>query len=111
RIAELEQAMAAPGFWDVPESAHRLIRELNALRDPLEAYENLRQRLDDAKELLELAAAENEPSLVGEIEDEVARLQEQLRTWELSVLLDGRYDAEDAIISLHSGAGGTESQD
>ncbi|HEX6989421.1 MAG TPA: peptide chain release factor 2 [Bacillota bacterium] len=111
RIAELEAAMSQPGFWDDPAAAQRQMRELKSLREPLEACEALLRRSEDAAALVDLAVAEGDLSLEGEIQREVQNLEEAARDLELSVLLNGTYDNDDAILSLHAGAGGTESQD
>ena len=103
--------MAQPGFWDDPERARGDLRLLSSVREPLEEYERLKRRLEDAEALLELAREEGDTSLYSELAGEVQALKRDSdRLW-LGLLLTGEYDAEDAILSLHPGAGGTESQD
>ncbi|MFS8571307.1 MAG: peptide chain release factor 2 [Thermaerobacter sp.] len=111
RIAELEEAMLQPGFWDDPEEAQRRLRELKSLKEPLETCRQLLDRAQEALGLVELAQDEGDLSLVEDIQRETQDLERQARDLELSVLLTGKYDREDAILSFHPGAGGTESQD
>ena len=110
-MRELESRMAQPGFWDDQEEARRVVGELKALKEPLEAYEKLQADVEDLDMLLELAVEEADLSLKGEIEEGLRDLKRRAATLEVQVLLTGQYDRNDAILSLHPGAGGTESQD
>ncbi len=111
RVSQLEMETSQPDFWDDTEKAQETIRELNRFKKPLERHRELAEQLDEAKVLLELAQEEEEETLRREIADMVEELEGSLRQMKLDVLLDGRYDAHDAIVSVNPGAGGTESQD
>ncbi len=110
-MRELESRMAQPGFWDDQEEARRVVDELKALKEPLEAYEKLQADVQDLDMLLELAVEEADLSVKGEIEEGLRDLKRRAATLEVQVLLTGQYDRNDAILFLHPGAGGTESQD
>jgi peptide chain release factor 2 len=103
--------MGDPGFWDDAEAAARTLKELSALEAPLNRLESLSARLDDLGALLELAAEDDGAELEAEAAALVASLRPDVRQLEMDVLLSGPYDRGDAIVALHAGAGGTESQD
>ncbi|MGE5543076.1 MAG: PCRF domain-containing protein, partial [Bacillota bacterium] len=103
--------MSDPRFWDDQEQAQRVVRELSRLKGPVEDFRRLARRFDDLKVLVELGAEENDESLVAEAKEEITRVGEMAGAMELRILLGGKYDARNAILTLHAGAGGTESQD
>jgi len=111
RIEELEREMEAPGFWDVPERAEKLTRELRTLKDDVESFEHLTQGHEDIATLIEMAEEENETSLLPEIEELLDSLEAKLDGIRMKTLLSGEFDANNAIVSLHAGAGGTEACD
>ncbi|WP_459865271.1 peptide chain release factor 2 [Calditerricola yamamurae] len=111
RIAALEEEMAAPDFWDDNAAAQKVIGELNALRKQVETLEGLQAAYDDLEVMVELAQEEDDESLLPEIAEHLAKLKEQLAQFELELLLNGPYDKNNAIVEIHPGAGGTESQD
>ena len=98
--------MGEPGFWDDQESAARISTEHARITRRLDRYERLRHDYDDARELF---------ALDGEVEDEIARslapLQRELDRLEEDALFTGEYDAGDAVVTIHSGTGGTDAQD
>ncbi|GAB6935107.1 peptide chain release factor 2 [Calditerricola yamamurae] len=103
--------MAAPDFWDDNAAAQKVIGELNALRKQVETLEGLQAAYDDLEVMVELAQEEDDESLLPEIAEHLAKLKEQLAQFELELLLNGPYDKNNAIVEIHPGAGGTESQD
>lgn len=111
RIADLEHQMAAPGFWDDPDKAQTVAQEANNLKSEVETFHGLVQKLDDVETLWEMAMEEKDESLQGEIEEEVEGAKKTLADLELGMLLSDKYDANNAILTLHAGAGGTEAQD
>ncbi|MDI3256920.1 MAG: peptide chain release factor 2 [Kyrpidia sp.] len=111
QIAELEERMAAADFWDDQEKAQMVIAEANRLKDLVERVETLRGRVEDLEVLWELGHEEGDESVLGEIEAGIAGVQEGLGQFELELMLSGPYDRNNAIVELHPGAGGTESQD
>ncbi len=110
-IAELEKESASPGFWDDQASAQRQMRRLSDLRDEVSTWRNLSRRASDALDLLDLAEAEEDESLTGEIAAEVEALAATLEKMEFQLRMAGKHDRSDALLSVHAGAGGTESQD
>jgi peptide chain release factor 2 len=111
RAAELEKESTAPGFWEQPEDAQRVMQELAGLKAKIERWQGLAQRSREARELLELASADEDPALAGQLAEEVQSIRAQLEAQEYELLLSGPYDENDALLSIHAGAGGTESQD
>jgi peptide chain release factor 2 len=106
RVAELEREMGEPGFWDDQARATAVSTEHARLSKRLERYERLQRDHDDAAELLEL-----EPELAGDIESQLQPLRQELERLQEDALFDGEYDAGDAVVSIHAGAGGTDAQD
>ena len=111
RIEELEADMEAPGFWDNTEKSQHAMKELKTLKSSFEKYNELEQGLEDAKTLIEMADEENDASLIPEVENEINSFEEKLEDLRIETLLSGEYDKDNAILTLHAGAGGTESCD
>jgi peptide chain release factor 2 len=101
--------MSQPGFWDELEKAQAMGQKSSALRNSLEEFAGLQQKYEDGEVLCELA--EEGEEYRQELADTVAQLTADLDKMELRLLFSDKYDASNAIISLHPGAGGTESQD
>ena len=111
KIAELEYKMGEPSFWDDAAAAQKLNQELAALKGGVDSYRDLMAKYEDAETLYEMGIEESDPSMEGDIRAELNLIAEWLETLQLEVLLSGEYDANDAILTLHAGAGGTEAQD
>lgn len=111
QIAGMEQRMAAADFWDDQEGAQKVIAEVNRLKDVVERVEGLRSRVEDLEVLWELGHEEGDETVLGEIEAGITQVHSQLGQFELELMLSGPYDRNNAIVELHPGAGGTESQD
>nr|WP_217996323.1 peptide chain release factor 2 [Alicyclobacillus shizuokensis] len=111
RIAELEEQMADPGFWDDQAAAQKVINEANSLRGYVEQLRKLESAKDDLEVMIELAAEENDMDLFAEANAAAAALEKDIEKFELQLMLSGPHDANNAIVELHPGAGGTESQD
>ena len=111
KIAELEYKMGEPSFWDDAAAAQKLNQELAALKGGVDTYRDLKAKYEDAETLYEMGIEESVPSMEGDIRAELNLIAEGLETLQLEVLLSGEYDANDAILTLHAGAGGTEAQD
>lgn len=111
QIAHLENKSLAPGFWDDPDAAQRTMQELNDLKDGMEQSQSWLNQLSDLKVLAEVAQDENDASVLPELLAETEQLEKTLAAWELQNLLNGEYDKLDAIITITSGAGGTDAQD
>ena len=111
RAAELEAQTLDPNFWSDPDSANKITQEIKQSQDTIEEYEKLCTRLEDAIALAEMAIEENDDSFVEEVESELAAIESTAEKERISVLLCGEYDKNNAIVSFHPGAGGTEAQD
>ena len=111
KIAELEYKMSEPSFWDDAAAAQKLNQELAALKGGVDTYKELMAKYEDAETLYEMGIEESDPSMEADIRAELTLIAEGLETLQLEVLLSGEYDANDAILTLHAGAGGTEAQD
>ena len=111
RLKELETEAAREGLWDVPDAAERLLRERKAIETLLARWAALSASLADLRAYLDLADETPEGELNGEIEQHLASVVEALDAVELERMLSGENDARNAIVTIHAGAGGTESQD
>lgn len=111
RIAQLESDMEAPGFWDRVEASQNVMKEVKGLKDVVESYENLTSQLEDIETLIEMANEEEDKDLVAEVQDSFESFEQDFKKLKISTLLDGEYDKNNAILTLHAGAGGTESCD
>lgn len=87
------------------------MQQLTGLKDSIEMLEGWERQFSDVEVLLELYGEENEEGLLGEGEQELDKLEASLEKWELQQLLDGEYDASDALLTINAGAGGTDAQD
>lgn len=103
--------MLAPDFWDDNDAAQKTISELNALKNLVDSMDKLDSALEDLQVMLELAVDEGDESIVPELYDSVQAMKQEVEQFELQLLLSGPYDKNNAILELHPGAGGTESQD
>ncbi|OPA75643.1 peptide chain release factor 2 [Paenibacillus selenitireducens] len=110
-IENFEVKMAAPDFWGDNERAQGVIAELNAVKSSVDRYQGLSQEYEDVTMMLELADEEADESLALELYSTVKELMAKLENFQLQLLLNQPYDKFNAILELHPGAGGTESQD
>ena len=110
-IAKLEEESAAPGFWDDMEKSQKVLQRTKQLKDKVERFEKLKTAWEDALVLIDLADEENDESMLGEIQKASDEVNEELEKMTLETLLSGPYDKNNAIMTFHAGAGGTEAQD
>ena len=110
-LLELEDLASGPDFWNNTQQAQKASQQISFLRAEIQYYQDVESELEDLKVLLELAVEENDSNLSQEIVDGLGQLAQKLDKMELSVLLDGKHDRNNAIINIRPGAGGTESQD
>src|SRR5437773_11383097 len=103
--------MAAPDFWGDRRTAQRTIRQKNLLEQELKSWGDMERRLDDLRAMVELAESEHDVSLEQELDAELVQAEQALTRLRVNLLLRGEMDANNAILSIHPGAGGTESQD
>jgi peptide chain release factor 2 len=106
RIAELEEELGAPGFWDDQQRAARLSAEHARLTKRLERYERLTRDYDDARELFAM-----DGEMADEIAASIAPLRRELERLQEDALFTGEYDGGDAVVTIHAGTGGTDAQD
>ncbi|TQR15749.1 peptide chain release factor 2 [Psychrobacillus lasiicapitis] len=111
RIQELEELMTFPDFWDDAQAAQKIINEMNALKAIVEQYTDLVSTQENLEMTLELLKEEPDDELQEELGSELKEFTSALGDFELQMLLSEEYDKHNAILELHPGAGGTESQD
>jgi peptide chain release factor 2 len=109
RVAELEEQMGAPGFWDDQERAARVSAEHARASRKLDEFERLQADVEDLGGLAELA--EEDPELAREFDEQIASAERRLAALEEERLFSGRYDSGDALVTVNAGAGGTDAQD
>lgn len=110
-IAELEQKTSVPDFWNDPESGQKVLQRIKHLKDKNARYQKLRGMYEDAVTTIEMAEEMQDESLFPEVQAGFNAFVKELETQTLSTLLTGVYDRNNAIMSFHAGAGGTEAQD
>lgn len=108
---KLEQQTLQEDFWEDSKKSSEVYAKMNVIQKKIKSYENLKNELDNLIELNELLAIEIDESLEKELLQNTAKIQKDLENIEVQTLLSGKYDANNAIVTLHPGAGGTESQD
>jgi len=111
KTAELEEATTAPEFWNDQQNSSKVLQTIKQNKDKIERYEKLCARLEDNIALAEMAIEENEEIYVDEVREEMLAIDEEQEKQRITLLLSGEYDKNNAIISFHPGAGGTEAQD
>ena len=110
-LEELENQATAPDFWDDMENSGKVLRKTKALKEKITAYESLCTEREDLLLLIDMANEENDSDMAEEIISGCQKLNKTYETMRLDTLLTGPYDKNNAILSLHAGAGGTEAQD
>ena len=110
-IEELEGQSARDGFWNDVENSQRVQKRLKQLKGKTENYQKLCSQWDDLMTLCEMAIEENDDSMLPELQSDFAAFEKKLEETRLGTLLTGEYDANNAILTFHAGAGGTEAQD
>ncbi|MBT2666605.1 peptide chain release factor 2 [Bacillus sp. ISL-4] len=111
RIAQLENEMTHPDFWNDQQKAQNVINETNALKEQVNQLSDLNESYENLDLTYELVKEENDQELLAELEEEITILSQKMNDFELQLLLSEEYDSKNAILELHPGAGGTESQD
>ena len=110
-IDELDHKASEPGFWDDTQNSQKILQRSAKLKDKLASMESLRNLWDDAMTLCELANEEGDLTVLPDAQAEIEKLSQDLEQQRLQTLLTGEYDAKNAILTFHAGAGGTEAQD
>lgn len=111
RKEEIEKEIEREGFWDDHEAAQKLLKEKKSLEVKTGEFKALEDSFSDLQVLIELAEEENDESMISEIEEAYKLLNRDIDDMTVKILLSGEYDANNAIISIHAGSGGTDAQD
>lgn len=110
-IKELEEIMAQPGFWDNQDQAQSVISDLNDIKNKHDSFKQLSENHEELLLMVEMLEELPDPDMKEELESGLQTLAKDIEDYELVMLLNGAYDKNNAILELHPGAGGTESQD
>ncbi len=111
KIKQLEQKTTENGFWNDQEKAQKVLKEINENKDWVEAWNKVRADLDDARVLVEMLSEDDSMELRNELQEQLNTAEKQIAALEFKRMLSGKDDAKNAILTIHPGAGGTESQD
>ena len=111
KVVELEKQTLDADFWSNQENSSKVLQTIKQAKDKIEGYDALCTRLEDAIALAEMAIEENDEGSVGEVQSELDAIINEKETKRIEILLSGEYDRNNAIVSFHPGAGGTEAQD
>ena len=110
-LERLHAMQEAPGFWDDPEKSQKIVVKTKQAENKVERYENRCASWDDLMTICEMAAEEDDDSMLDELKEGFAQLEKNMETCRLETLLTGHYDKNNALMSFHAGAGGLEAQD
>ena len=110
-LERLHAMQEAPGFWDNPEKSQKIVVKTKSCENKLEKYSRMESAWEDLMAICEMAAEEDDDSMLDELKEGFAQLAADMESTRLSTLLTGNYDGNNALVSFHSGAGGTEAQD
>lgn len=111
KIIDLNKKQMQPGFWDDNEKAQKVIKELNSYQNKVNPYDDIISLTEDANDLILIMEMEDDYSSYDELEKLIEDIEKKVEAYKLETLLSDEYDENDAILSIHSGAGGTEAQD
>ncbi|HSG42418.1 MAG TPA: peptide chain release factor 2 [Anaerolineales bacterium] len=107
KLSQLEKEIEAPGFWDNPTEAQIIMKQYNTVKTEIESWRGFSHHLDETFEIAQL----DDESIRTEIEAEISTIEEELKKRSFTTMLSGKYDHDSAILAIHAGAGGTDSQD
>ncbi len=110
-VASLEEQSAQPDFWNDVENSQKVSQKIGELKNVIASYEKLKENYDDVLTMVELAQEEDDESMLPEIEELAQQFRTDLEAQKLATLLSGEFDNNNAILTFHAGAGGTEAQD
>jgi peptide chain release factor 2 len=111
KIQELDAQATQPDFWQDAASAQAILKKRSRLQDEINKWDELQQQGEDLRQLIDTAEEDQDGALLSELEDELTEWEKSVDELQLRTLLSGEHDASNAIITIHPGAGGTESQD
>ena len=110
-IEELETKASAPGFWDDMEASQKILQKTGKFKNTVETYDRICSTFEDLIVFIEMGEQEEDLSVVSEIEESISLLENEIAALRLQTLLTGEYDKNNAILTFHAGAGGTEAMD
>jgi peptide chain release factor 2 len=110
-LAEIENIIAKDGFWDNPEDTKPILKERTVVSNKIDSFKKLLNDLEETQILLDLAVEESDEDALEEVTQQTDALDAKINQLSLALMLDGRDDARNAIVSINAGAGGTEAQD
>ncbi len=111
KCQELEELASAPDFWNDPDNSQKILGELKATKDTVTAYDDLTSLLSNTLDFLDLVIADEDESFTDDILNDIRTIEKSYEEQKIKLLLSGEYDRNNAIVSIHPGAGGTEAQD
>ncbi|MBW2336546.1 MAG: peptide chain release factor 2 [Deltaproteobacteria bacterium] len=111
RLAEIEKIIAQDSFWDNPEDSKPILKERTSISNKIDNFKELWNDLEETQILLDLAVEESDEEALNEVIQQTAALDKKINQLSLDLMLDGKDDARNAIVSINAGAGGTEAQD
>jgi peptide chain release factor 2 len=110
-LAEIEKIIAQDSFWDNPENSKPILKERTSISNKIDNFKELWNDLEETQILLDLAVEESDEEALNEVIQQTAALDKKINQLSLDLMLDGKDDARNAIVSINAGAGGTEAQD
>jgi len=110
-IGKLQKKSAEEDFWDDPQKAKNILKELDSIKETAEKYDNIKENLDELNELFYIAEKEEDEETLTHIHEELLKIEKEVRNFELISKFNSEDDRKNAIFTIHPGAGGTESQD
>ncbi|MFC1485144.1 peptide chain release factor 2 [bacterium] len=111
KLSEIEKISHDPDFWNDQQNAQKVMQEINALKVDINSWQTLNQDLENNYELWEMAELENDKEVLREVEGELVKLKEKIDRFNFEAKLNGKFDKNNAIVTMHAGAGGTEACD
>ena len=111
RIAELDKAMAEPGFWDDVEKSGQIMKEMKGLKGTIESFNTIRQDFEDLETMIEMAQEDEDDELVKETGEMLRSFVKRFEAFRIETLLSGEFDANDCTVKINAGTGGTEACD
>jgi len=110
-LAEIETIISKDGFWDTPEDTKPILKERTLISNKIDSFKKLWGDLEETQILLDLAVEESDEEALGEVTQQTGTLDQKISQLSLDLMLDGKDDSRNAIVSINAGAGGTEAQD
>ncbi len=111
KLQKLEQKTLEQGFWENAKDSSKILKEITSLKSKLEEYKKVKENLENILEVVTFLKEEKDEQMEQELQESVKKLEKSVEKLEINTLLSGKYDVNNAMITLHPGAGGTEAQD